>query len=51
MYFFFTLGVIKIAPSDNAYQNYYHLHEHYYGINSGIASAEMLSRDSENFNI
>ncbi|MGC9928183.1 hypothetical protein, partial [Escherichia coli] len=38
-------------PSDNAYQNYYHFHEHYHGINSGIASAERLSRGSENFNI
>jgi|UPI00040A6A40 hypothetical protein len=50
MYFFFAQWVIE-TPSDNAYQNYYHLHEHYHEINSGIASAERLSRGSENFNI
>ncbi|CAR16920.1 hypothetical protein ECIAI39_0783 [Escherichia coli IAI39] len=27
------------------------MHERYHEINSGIASAEMLSRGSENFNI
>lgn len=51
MYFFFAQWVIENAPSDNAYQNYYHLHERYHEINSGIASAERLSRGSENFNI
>ncbi len=35
MYFFFAQWVIENRAKYNAYQNYYHLHEHYHGINSG----------------